>query len=153
MNRREFFKMSGIGIASTALIPTTNLLTEEIPLYKQFVWINNPVFVWVDTPVFPLKIQNKETQKVETLTFVVKTQILKIRTPVDIDYTEGNIITEHNTYIVHQSLFNEVKSLGYTHLYSIGSKSVMSRPNMKEFRSYYVRGVIVPSVYTYQKLV
>ena len=75
MNRREFFKMSGIGIASTALIPTTNLLTEEIPLYKQFVWINNPVFVWVDTPVFPLKIQNKETQKVETLTFVVKTQI------------------------------------------------------------------------------
>jgi hypothetical protein len=144
INRRNFFKTSGIGIASAALLPTTSLIAQEptIPLYKQFEW--------VDTPIFLMFKHNKEKNKLESVPFIVKSLRTKICSTIDIDLTHGQIITRENAHIVDECLYKEAKMNGLTHLYSIGTGGfVVNNELTQTHRIYYIRGAKVPPEYSY----
>jgi len=144
INRRNFFKTSGIGIASAALLPTTSLIAQEptIPLYKQFEW--------VDTPIFLMFKHNKEKNKLESTPFIVKSLRTKMCSTIDIDLTHGQIITRENAHIVDECLYKEAKQNGYTHLYSIVTCKVVTDNELKPtHRMYVIRGAKVPPEYSY----
>ena len=144
INRRNFFKTSGIGIASAALLPTTSLIAQEptIPLYKQFEW--------VDTPIFLMFKHNKEKNKLESTPFIVKSLRTKMCSTIDIDLTHGQIITRENAHIVDECLYKEAKQNGYTHLYGIVTYKVVTDNELKPtHRMYVIQGAKVPPEYSY----
>ena len=143
INRRNFFKTSGIGIASAALLPTTSLIAQEptIPLYKQFEW--------VDTPVFLMFKHNKEKNKLESAPFIVKSLRTKMCSTIDIDLTHGQIITRENAHIVDECLYKEAKQNGYTHLYAIVTYKIVDNELKPTHRMYVIRGAKVPPEYSY----
>lgn len=142
MNRRNFFKRTGVGIASIAVFPMTNLLTQEstIPLYKQFEW--------VDTPVFIMLKHNTEKNELELTPFNVKTMRTKLCSTIDIDLTNGKIITRENAHTIDERLYQEAQQNGFTHLYCIGSFELSFRDELTPaHRIYFIRGAKVPPEY------
>lgn len=145
INRRDFFKTTALGvgatalgIGATALAPAITLATEpELPLYKQFGWVDLPEFL-------SCVRYNGENNELEYRPFAVRT-FTKLCPKSDIDYTNGNVITGENAHTANELLYKEAKLFGLTHLYCIQSeKFTIDRGS---YRVYYIRGAKVPIEY------
>ena len=137
MNRRDFLKTTSIGIAATALTPTLTIASSEIPLYKQFDYIDKPL-----SPVFRIN-QYPCGKKLELVSVKVVAQTcrLKIVTDENINLTHDKI----NNYYTNELLLNEIKVNNFTHIYEIVvNNSIIDSITYKRLNWYYVRGVKMP---------
>jgi hypothetical protein len=151
MNRRDFFKSTGLSLAGIPFLKWSALadnFKSDSPLYDQFDWVNTPVGL-------TFRIEN---ERIVSLPFVCKTIRLKIVTHKDNDLSKqyfsqcrsGNV-GFYTCYIknfhiqkiwTNKHLLKECLKLKLTHIYTI-----MQSPPLclgSDQVSYYVRGAKLP---------
>lgn len=158
MNRRDFLKTTSIGIAATALTPTIAIASSEIPLYKQFDWINMPACL-----LCRINSYDDGRHEYGYTAAVVKSWKLKLRSDIDVNYTQEQIkekitatgfknktlYSYTQTYYTNELLLTEAKNLGLTHIYYFGRTTYIIDPvTFKQVAGYYVRGVTMPEYKT-----
>lgn len=154
MNRRDFLKTTSIGIAATALVPTIAIASNEIPLYKQFDWINMPTCL-----LYRINSYDDGHYEYGRVPVAVKTWKLKLHSDVNVDYTQETIketivatgfkneilYSYTQTCYTNELFLNETKNLGLTHIYCFGRTLEMIDPiTYKPYVGYIVRGVKSP---------
>ena len=138
INRRDFFNKTTLGIGAIALVPITSLCssTPEVPLYKQFVWVDLPEF---------LSYRYNENNELGYRRFAVRTFKTKLYPISDIDLTYGNVIDRKNAHTANDLLYKQAKLFGLTHLYCIRSDEFTI--DRGSYRYYNIRGATVPIEY------
>lgn len=158
MNRRDFLKTTSIGIAATALTPAIAFASSEIPLYKQFDWIDMPTCL-----LYRINSYDDGHNEYAYVPVVVKTCKLKLTSDLNIDYTQEQIkenviatgfkneclYSYTQSYYTNELLLNEAKKLELTHIYYFGRTPVVIDPiTNKPYVGYIVRGVKMPEYKT-----
>lgn len=140
MNRRDFLKTTSMGIVATALTPTIAIASNEIPLYKQFDYINKPVSAVFRINQYPC---GKKFELV-SVKVVARACRLKIVTDANIDLTQDKI----DNYYTNELLLKEIKQNDFTHIYEIVVNNIIDPITYKRLNWYYVRGVKMPEYKT-----